>query len=110
MDTTGRTPLEDETSIVMEKVRGRGEELYWDKILENVQGQAVDKAIKAKLASGAESSASMSDTTYCNNDGSGSGQKKSDKSMLKIHANSLRDAHFDCKPYAKTKMHDRVVY
>ena len=54
LDTTGRTPLEDDKSIVMERVRGKKEELYWDKIPEKVRRQVVDKAVTAQLASGAE--------------------------------------------------------
>ena len=58
--------------IAMERVRGKKAELYWDKIPEQARHQAVDKAVKAQLAGGAEST---SNTTY-RNDASGSGQKK----------------------------------
>ena len=59
----------------MERVRGKKEELYRDKIPEKVRRQAVDKAAMAQLASGAESSEGASNTMY-RNDASGSGQKK----------------------------------
>ena len=75
LGTMGRTPLEDDKSIAMERVRSKKEVLYWDKIPEMVRRQAVDKAIKAQLVSGAESSESVSNTTYRNN-ASGSGQEK----------------------------------
>ena len=75
LDVTGRTPLEDDKSITMERVRGKKEELHWDKIPEKVRRQAVDKAVGAQLAIGAESSESLPNTTHRNN-ASGSGYKK----------------------------------
>ena len=75
LDVLGRTPLKDDKSIAMERVRGKKEELYWDKIPEKVRRQVVDKAVNAQLASGVESSESASNTTH-RNDASGSGQRK----------------------------------
>jgi hypothetical protein len=72
----GRTPLEDDKSIAMERVRGKKEELYWDKIPEKVRRQAVDKAVMVQLASDAESSESASNTTHRNDDAGGSEDKK----------------------------------
>ena len=43
----GRTPLEVDKSIAMERVRSKKDVLYWDKIPEKVRRQAVDTAIKA---------------------------------------------------------------
>jgi hypothetical protein len=77
LDVTGRTPLEDDTSIAMERVQGETEELYWDEIPENVRRHAADRAVKAQLCSGAESSESASNNTHRNDvNGSGSGEKK----------------------------------
>ena len=82
LDTTGRTPLEDDKSIVMERVRGKKEELYWDKIPEKVRRQVVDKAVTAQLASGAEASESAPNTTH-SDDASRSGQEKRTRTSRK---------------------------
>ena len=76
LDATGRTPLEDDKSIAMERARGQKEEQQWDKIPKKARLQAVDKAVlMAQLASGVESSEFTSNTTN-RYDSSGSGQKK----------------------------------
>ena len=64
LDMTGRTPLEDDRSIAMERVPIKKEGLRWGKIPEKVRRQAVDKVVKAQLASGAKASESASNTTY----------------------------------------------
>lgn len=64
----------------MEMVRGKKEEVYWEKIPEKVRRQAVDKIVQAQLANGAElesstASASASSSTR-RNGASGSRQRK----------------------------------
>ncbi|KAH0840207.1 hypothetical protein J3R83DRAFT_1208 [Lanmaoa asiatica] len=61
LDATGRTSIREDKPIVMERIQGKKEELYWEKVPEKVRRQAVDKAVKAQLAR--ESSASP--TAYC---------------------------------------------
>jgi len=75
LDATGRTPLQDDKPIAVERVRGKKEELYWEKVPEKVRRQAVDKVIQARLASTAGSSESPSDTVHYSG-ASGSGLRK----------------------------------
>ncbi|KAG8218936.1 hypothetical protein J3R82DRAFT_4644 [Butyriboletus roseoflavus] len=58
LDATGRTPVQDDKPIAMERIQGKKEELYWEKVPEKVRRQAVNKVIKTQLAPGTESSAS----------------------------------------------------
>ena len=50
--------VQDDKPIVMERMQGKKEELYWEKVPEKVRRQAVDKAVKAQLSPDVESSVS----------------------------------------------------
>ena len=58
LDTTGRTPVQNDSSIVMGRIQGKKEELYWEKIPEKVRRQGVNRAVKAQLTPDVESSVS----------------------------------------------------
>ncbi|KAF8547011.1 hypothetical protein OG21DRAFT_1517701 [Imleria badia] len=68
LDATGRAPLADDKPIVSERVQGKKEELYWEKVPDKVRRQAVDKVVQAQRTRGAEWSE--------RNGASGSRQKK----------------------------------
>ena len=36
LDATGQTPVQNDQSIVMERMQGKKEELYWEKVPEKV--------------------------------------------------------------------------